>query len=55
MFFKMAECVKQRIIKFCENLGDTKSEITEKLIWLYGNEARDAAQIKEWYCHFIGS
>jgi hypothetical protein len=47
---KMTEQLEQRYcIKFCQKLGDSHVETIQKIQWVFGDDAMDITQIKEWY------
>jgi hypothetical protein len=46
----MTERMEQRhCIKFCQKLGDSKSETIRKIQQAFGDDAMGAMQIKEWF------
>jgi len=47
---KMTERLKQRYcFKFCQKLGDSQVETIRKIQLVFGDDAMDIIQIKEWY------
>jgi hypothetical protein len=50
---KMTERFKQRYcIKFCQKLGDSQMETILKLRRVFGDDAMNIVQVKEWYNRF---
>src|SRR5215469_3755272 len=49
----MTERVEQRYcIKFCQKLGDSQSETIRKIQQVFGDDAMDVTQIKDWFNRF---
>ena len=52
----MTESVKQKYcIKFCQKLGNNKTETISKIQQAFGDEALSQTQIKEWFNRFKNS
>jgi ketopantoate reductase len=50
---KVTERLEQRYcIKFCQKIGDSQVETIRKIQRLFGDDAMDITQIKEWYNRF---